>query len=232
MIYLLKGYTQPEEAQGVIILGKSLLEHLNPKYTYHCKEHTLSVKGFVDAYIEWNRSGKRSLSEPKLTNDDCHALKIAAVFHDLGFLDNSVHNEGIAISYAMAAMRDLYKGIPAFEKNADFIRNAVAKYILTTARYLNPPPDKRQAIILDADMVHVGAPDPAEFLMWNKRLRDEYEALDKVYTHKEWLGAQVAFLSKVKFRTAYAKEIGMDKNLKANIKALKDFYKPLIKNAK
>ncbi|HMS43986.1 MAG TPA: hypothetical protein PKE69_27415, partial [Pyrinomonadaceae bacterium] len=92
-----------------------------------------------------------------------------------------------------------------------------------TAR-LKVPVDRRQAIILDADMVHVGASDPADFLEWNKRLRDEYEALGKVYTHKEWLYTQTAFLSKVKFRTAFAKEKGMDKNLKANIRALKDFY--------
>lgn len=228
MIDLLKGYEAPIDVEGVLSLGNSLLGHLDPKYFYHCKAHTLAVKGFVDGYIELNKSDKRPLHEPKLKEWEWASLRIAAMFHDLGFLDSQVHNEGIGIAYAMAAMANLSETHGDF---SDTIKNEVAKYILTTAR-LNAHVDRRQAIILDADMVHCGAPDPDEFLTWNKRLRDEYEALGKVYTDKEWLEAQVAFLSKVKFRTAYAKEIGMDKNLKANIKALKEFYKPLIKNAK
>lgn len=228
MIELLKGYTVPIDAEGVINLGILLSGHLDPKYSYHCPAHTFAVKGFVDGYIEWNASDKRPPQEPKLKEWEWTSFRIAAVFHDLGFLDSAVHNEGIGIAYAMAAMANLSETHGDF---ADTIKNEVAKYILTTAR-LNVPVDRRQAIILDADMVHCGAPDPAEFLMWNKRLREEHEALGRIYSNKEWLDAQVAFLSKVKFRTAYAKEIGMDKNLKANIKALKGFYKPLIKNAK
>jgi len=231
MIDLLKEYTPPIDLEGVLMIGESLLGYLDPKYIYHCKAHTIAVKEFVDGYIQWNENGGHSNSgEPKLKKWEWASFRIAAAFHDLGYLESPVHNEGIGVAYAMAAMRELSDG-DAHGKAADNIKNEVAKYILTTAR-LNAPVDRRQAIILDADMVHCGAPDPSEFLMWNKRLRDEYEALGKVYTDKEWLDAQVAFLSKVKFRTAYAKEIGMDKNLKANIKALKDFYKPLIKNAK
>lgn len=214
----------------VVQYGERLLDELDPKYSYHCKAHSLAVKAFVDGYIEWNTSDNRPLSEPNLKDWEWASFRIAAVFHDLGFLDSPVYNEGIGVAYAMAAMRELSDG-DARGINADFIRNEVAKYILTTAR-LNVSVDKRQAIILDADMVHCGASDPADFLAWNKRLRDEYEALGKAYTHKEWLDAQIAFLSKVKFRTAYAKELGMDKNLKANIAALKAHYKPLIKNAK
>lgn len=230
MIDLLKGYEAPTAVGDVFNHGLRLLSHLDPKYTYHCEEHTLAVKAFIEDYINWNDSDARSPNEPKLKEWEWTALRVAAWYHDIGFLDSPVHNEGIAISYAMAAM-DTFSHKSLYGIFADTIKNEVAKYILTTARF-NIPVDKRQAIILDADMVHVGAPDPDEFLIWNKRLRDEYEALGTVYTHKEWLDAQVAFLSKVKFRTAYAKELGMDKNLKANIAALKAHYKNLIKNAK
>ena len=228
MIELLKANQAYNSVEAILKCGEALLGALDPKYTYHCKAHTLAVKEFIDGYIEWNASDSRPLSEPLLKEWEWSSLRIAAVFHDLGFLDIPVHNEGISVAYAMAAMADLSETHGDF---ADTIKAEVAKYILTTAR-LNVSVDRRQAIILDADMVHCGAPDPAEFLMWNKRLRDEYEALGKIYTDKEWLDAQVAFLSKVKFRTAYAKELGMDKNLKANIAALKAHYKPLIKNAK
>lgn len=217
MIELLKLNQPHNSVEGVLGCGEALLGVLDPKYAYHCPAHSIAVKGFVDDYIKWNASDKRPLHEPRLKEWEWTSLRIAAMFHDLGFLDSPVHNEGIGTAYAMAAMANLSETHGDF---ADTIKNEVAKYILTTAR-LNVPVDRRQAIILDADMVHVGAPDPAEFLMWNKRLRDEYEALGRIYGNKEWLDAQVAFLSKVKFRTAYAKEIGMDKNLKANIKALK-----------
>lgn len=229
MIELLKLNQAHNSVEAILKCGEALLGILDHRYTYHCKAHSLTVNEFVDKYIEWNENGGHSNSgEPKLKEWEWSSLRIAAIFHDLGFLDSPVHNEGIGVAYAMAAMADLSETHGDF---ADTIKAEVAKYILTTAR-LNVSVDRRQAIILDADMVHCGAPDPAEFLMWNKRLRDEYEALGKIYTDKEWLDAQVAFLSKVKFRTAYAKELGMDKNLKANIAALKAHYKPLIKNAK
>ncbi len=203
-------FIEPEKtisvSEDVISYGFQLLDMLSPNLTYHCREHAEKVLGFV----------KDSISEMPYTHK--LSLQIAAVFHDIGFLESYTHNEGIAVAYANYAIDKWSKNRAGKIKSPDIneLKLHVSNLIMTTARFQKKKLSNSQIVILDADMVHCGAPIE-EFIVWNTRLREELRLRGVSYKDKEWFTEQRDFLQTVRFYTRVAKDKGMVKNLRSNL---------------
>lgn len=193
--------------EDVKTFGLSLLDKLDPLYTYHCKEHTLAVSKFIDAYI---------VNSPTyMSREDKTSISIAATFHDVGFLHTHIHNEGIGVTYALQTTSKVRTDVPTLNR----IMNSIYNLIMVTNRLREPINDLEKAI-LDADMVHLGNKD---FLIWNNNLRIELEKLKVVYTDAEWGISQLKFLESHQYYTQYAKRI-LEPQKKLNVQSFKERY--------
>ncbi len=159
-----------------------LSSQLNPHYYYHNLRHTLDV-------IENTQIiGKAEGLEPI----DLWVLKIAALFHDTGFLDQRKHHE--------------IAGVEFFKKQVDFkldnnLIEKISNCILATQMPQNPK-NLLECVICDADLDYLGRNDFEEIGL---DLFQELKYCNEIATETEWDEMQVKFLQYHIFHTHYSK---------------------------
>ncbi len=159
-----------------------LSSQLNPHYYYHNLRHTLDV-------IENTQIiGKAEGLEPI----DLWVLKIAALFHDTGFLDQRKHHE--------------IAGVEFFKKQVDFkldnnLIEKISNCILATQMPQNPK-NILECVICDADLDYLGRNDFEEIGL---DLFQELKYCNEIATETEWDEMQVKFLQHHIFHTHYSK---------------------------
>ncbi len=159
-----------------------LSSQLNPHYYYHNLRHTLDV-------IENTQIiGKAEGLEPI----DLWVLKIAALFHDTGFLDQRKHHE--------------IAGVEFFKKQVDFkldnnLIEKISNCILATQMPQNPK-NLLECVICDADLDYLGRNDFEEIGL---DLFQELKYCNEIATETEWDEMQVKFLQNHIFHTHYSK---------------------------
>lgn len=158
------------------IIKSSILARLRnelPKNLYyHCREHTEDV---LDAAI--NIAKKEGVTEHEL-----FLLKVAALFHDTGFL--IVHRGHEEHSCIVAK-----EALPEFGLSADEI-NQVCEMIMATKLPQNPH-NKLSEILCDADLDYLGRDD---FFTIGNTLFDEMMDFRFIKNEKEWNRLQLKFL--------------------------------------
>ena len=155
-------------------------KHLDKRYTYHNKAHTLEVCNAVKLFAE---------QTPDLPQETCFALKIAAIFHDFGYLESSFDNEKLVLPYI--------KKFGSCAGIADSILLAANDMILETAFPYKPftPAGK---LLCDADIEYIGREC---FCEQAKLFRRELASDNIVYTEKEWWSFELKFLQENTFFT-------------------------------
>ena len=152
---------------------------------YHNLNHTLEV---LDV------SYQISLAE-NITLDEIEIIKIAAWFHDTGYVVGCEGHEKQSALYAKDYL--LNESYP--EDRIELVAGCI-----NATRIPQSPKNKIEEILCDADLHHLGLPSSdarAELL------RQEIELLKNItFTDKEWFSLSVNFLKQHKYFTNYAKE--------------------------
>lgn len=162
----------------------ALLTHeLDSRYAYHGLRHTQDV---IEQCVQIGQALGCSEEEIDL-------LKVAALFHDLGFLAvRKGHEEESAKMFKASA-----DGFLAL----NFIE-IISSCILATTMPQNPK-NKLEQIICDADLDYLGRED---FPVISQDLFNEMLACGELNDQRKWDEIQVVFLDKHHFHTSYNQE--------------------------
>jgi HD superfamily phosphodiesterase len=183
------------------ILSK-LKKELSHTLTYHGYHHTLDV---VDAADKIAVAEKISKSQIKL-------LRIAAFFHDAGFIYIYKNHEEKGCEMAKEFLPGFGFGIKQIE--------AICGMIMAT-KIPQSPKNKLEEIIADADLDYLGRD---EVYVVAQTLFEELKVHANLTDEKKWNSMQVSFLKSHHYHTSYAirlrgpkKEIYLEQ-LQANLK--------------
>ncbi|MCB0820064.1 MAG: HD domain-containing protein [Bacteroidetes bacterium] len=164
---------------------KRLKDEINPNYTYHCLNHVLDV-------IE---AAERIAKAESVDESSLQIVKIAALYHDIGFLFQRKEHE--AKSAEMFSEEALRFGL------GDEVIIQITGCIMATKIPQNPQ-NLLEQIVCDADLDYLGRDDYdsiADTLYNEMSLAGELSDLEK------WKQIQIQFLSNHNFHTAYSKNL-------------------------
>ena len=162
-----------------LILDK-LVNELPENLYYHNINHTLDVYESVSAIAKLEGVNKT----------DFKLLRIAAIYHDAGFLIDRHNHEEHSCDMAR-------KYLPQFNYAAEEI-NTICTIIMATKMPQNPK-SHLEEIICDADLDYIGRSD---FFNLSKRLYKEMIATEAINNWEEWISLQEVFLNQHHFFTA------------------------------
>lgn len=169
----------------VYVLMIKKLENGLPNYlTYHKLNHTIGVIEAVEHLA----------NKENVTGDDLVILKTAALFHDVGFLENHHNHEEISCNYAR-------KYLPEYEYTHDQITR-ICEIIMAT-KLPQTPVDHLGEILADADLYYLGTNN---YKVNAENLFKEYKKLGIVKTASEWQVKQIEFLNSHSYFTDTAKK--------------------------
>jgi uncharacterized protein len=158
-----------------------LVHNLPPHLTYHNVAHTKYV---IEKAITIGE--EENLSEP-----DLELLKIAALFHDIGYIDKSNNHEEIG---------------------CEMVRNNLGKYgldnreiekicgMIMATKIPQKPNNLLEKILADADLEYLGTDSYATI---SKGLYQEILYFNPSLTKQYWIEIQIDFLSKHHFHTDF-----------------------------
>ncbi len=131
-----------------------------------------------------------------LSDDEMEQLKIAALFHDMGYLESSVDHEERSAVIAEKFLKEKNYPSNSIEEVKRFIRATKLKHT---------PKDDLERIIMDADLSHLGRKNYLQTTY--KYLKDEIsDAQKESLTDKDWAESCFSFLKAHEFMTDYAKK--------------------------
>lgn len=169
----------------VYVLMIKKLENGLPNYlTYHKLNHTIGVIEAVEHLA----------NAEKVLGDDFTILKTAALFHDVGFLENHHNHEEISCNYAR-------KYLPDFEYSHAQV-SRICDIIMAT-KLPQTPTDHLGEILADADLFYLGTNN---YKVNAENLFKEYKKLGIVKTASEWQVKQIEFLNSHSYFTDTAKK--------------------------
>ena len=160
-----------------------LLEEKLPEYFYyHSLEHTKYVLEKVQEIAKY---------ELILDEHDLLLLKIAALYHDVGYIVSNINHE--VESCKILQEHQDFLGLD--NKDLDVIK----RMIMATKIPQNPK-NNLECIIADADLEYLGTND---FKRIGDLLFKELKYLDSSLTPQKWLSVQIDFLDNHRYYTAY-----------------------------
>jgi len=167
-----------EEIENAVL---KKLETLSPDLTYHSREHTRDVV----------RQSERIAHEESITDQrKVFVLKIAALYHDTGFIETYSNHEEKS---CQIFLRDSL----SFGLNPSEIKE-ITELIMVT-KIPQQPKNLLQRIICDADLDYLGRDD---FEKIGEKLRQEFLVYGVVQSDEEWDRLQLKFLTSHKYHTA------------------------------
>lgn len=159
--------------------------HSNPILTYHTTNHTVDVLRCCERIaLEEGITNKKSLL----------LLKIAALYHDTGFL---LAYKGHEEKSCELVTKDL---ISLDFEDADV--DAICSMIMAT-KIPQSPKNHLEEIICDADLDYLGRDDFEEI---SNHLRNEFFQLGVVKSEEEWMQLQISFFESHRYFTRSARE--------------------------
>ncbi len=172
------GNMDPQGARA-FVLGK-LEAELPVHRTYHSLEHTLDVYASVIDIAE----------KEGVTGEGLELLKVAALYHDVGFTEQDREHEDVGCRIA----RDTLPGFGFTGAQTEKICDMIASTHIPQA-----PRNKLARILCDADLDYLGRSD---FRSIGATLFKEMKHYGVLKTELEWNQLQVRFLERHKYFTA------------------------------
>lgn len=161
------------------------LEQDLPEYlTYHNAHHTAFV---VEKAIMLAK-------EENITGKDLELVKIAALYHDTGFLSGHLEHEDLGCQIAAEELPYLL--------TTDELDKICG--MITATKIPQTPHNLLEKIVADADLFYLGTPNYQKF---SKELFLELKHFDPLIDDDKWLEIQVKFLSSHSYHTTYGKKI-------------------------
>jgi uncharacterized protein len=166
--------------QNIRALVCEKLNSLNTDLTYHNKDHTMDVV---------NQCERIAKDEGVEEGNDLYLLKIAALYHDTGFLKTYFNHEEMSC-------RIFLEDAALFNFSKED-RQLVQDLIMAT-KLPQTPKTLLEKIICDADLDYLGRPD---FFKIGAGLRREFLRYEIIPSDKEWDQLQVKFLTTHQYHT-------------------------------
>ena len=172
-----------EKVKSIVV---NKLSALSSDLTYHCLDHTLDVV----------MQSARIAAEEKITNRrDLLLLKIAALYHDTGFLHTYAAHELKSCEIFLADADAL--NITSEEKTI------ICNLIMAT-QIPQVPVTLLEKIICDADLDYLGRED---FFSIGDNLRKEFLRFKIVANDEQWELLQMNFLQNHQYHTRSSKKL-------------------------
>lgn len=154
-----------------------------PKYlTYHNLDHTAYV---LDQAVFLAK-------ESHVTDQDLHLLKLAALFHDTGFIDNPKDHEEKGCKIAESYLAESYSPEEL---------GKIYGMILAT-KIPQSPSTHLESILADADLEYLGTD---LFDQIGQTLYQELKHFNPDFTGQAWDELQLVFLQKHHYHTEYCR---------------------------
>jgi predicted metal-dependent HD superfamily phosphohydrolase len=184
--------------QNIKALVSDKLNGLNPNLTYHNEEHTM------DVVKQCERIAKDEGIED---GTELFLLKVAALYHDTGFLKTYFSHEEMSCRIFMedAALFNFS------EEDKDLVKS-----LIMATRLPQTPKTLLEKIICDADLDYLGRTD---FFTIGEGLRTEFMRYSIIHSDKEWEELQVKFLTNHRYHTESSRRCREDQK-QANIAKL------------
>ncbi len=161
-----------------------ILESKMPKLQYHNIDHIYDVLNSSLLIAEHER----------VTADEIKLLRLAALYHDAGFVHSPKNHEEKGASMAR-------EFLPAFGLSDEQI-SMISNMVLAT-RIPQSPTNMLDKILCDADLDYLGRVD---FYEIGGRLFEELKAQGVVETEREWNLVQKTFLESHRYHTRFSRE--------------------------
>lgn len=174
--------------KGYIKLRRHLLHilqtELSEQYVYHGIAHTLDVMHVCNLYI---RRENVSREEAKL-------LRLAALFHDIGFTVAHQNHEQNSIELAVTLMTQ-------YGFSAAHIRSV--KGLIQATCVPQNPKTFLEKLLCDADLDYLGRDDYYEI---SNKLYQELKTFKLISYKEEWKQQQISFLKAHTYHTQFARK--------------------------
>lgn len=178
--------TSPDSAGAVAHALARLRAELAPTLTYHNIWHTEA--DVIPAALRLARLCSIPEAETRL-------LAVAAAYHDIGFIDQSLEHEQASIEMAAQAL-------PAYGFVPEQIEHIAS--LIRATRLPQTPHTRLEEILADADLDVLGRED---FFERNEQLYLEFNTRNPPMTRREWYAAQIGFLQGHTYFTAAARAL-------------------------
>jgi TolB-like protein/predicted metal-dependent HD superfamily phosphohydrolase len=160
------------------------LEAEMPKLPYHNIDHIHDVLNAALAIAK----------HEGVSDDEIKLVRLAALFHDAGFIESSSNHEERGAKMA----REI---LPAYGLQKEQIE-MISKMIMAT-RLPQTPETKLERILCDADLDYLGRDD---YYQISGHLLEEMKINNVVETEREWNIMQKTFLESHRFHTDFSKQ--------------------------
>lgn len=179
-----------------------LESNLAPWLKYHSSEHTKYV--LAKAILIADKEG--------ISGEELCLLKIAALYHDTGFMISPKNHEAISCEIAKKELKE-------FGLKSDEI-STICGMILAT-KIPQQPTNKLERIIADADLEYLGTD---RFIEFGNRLYEELLHEIPDLNLEQWNEIQYNFISKHHYHTDFCKQHRKQKKLE-NLEMLKESFR-------
>ena|ERR1700722_2295494 len=172
----------PEFEKAEVFILSALEDGLSPLLSYHNVHHTLDV---LDAAM-------KIAAAEKISSEDIKLLRVAALFHDAGFIHTYRDHEKKGCEMAK-------EYLPSFqftEQQIDIICG-----MIQATKIPQDPHTKLEEVIADADLDYLGREDVYSIA---QTLFDEFKIHGLVNSAEEWNPFQLNFLKQHRYHTAYS----------------------------
>ncbi|HEU4324910.1 MAG TPA: HD domain-containing protein [Roseiflexaceae bacterium] len=194
---------QPDYERAREYALRRLRQDLSPLLSYHSLAHT------CDEVLPASERYARLLD---VGNDDLLLLRTAALYHDIGFVEQAVEHEAAGARIAATVL-------PRFGYHDTQIRQICAMIMAT--RLPQSPNTLLEAILADADLDMLGRED---YLARNRALRAEWAIQGRTLSDPEWYADQLAFICKHHYWTEAAQSLrnpGKQRNIQTVLQLLR-----------
>ncbi len=182
-------------------MAKAVLESLPSDLSFHNIAHTKYVVEGVEII------GKRSYD---LSKEEIEILKIAAWYHDTGYIKQKKNHEKLSQKLAEQYLKTTNYSPDKIRKVCDCIRATDLD---------KTPKTKLEKVLCDADLRHLSDPNYLKFAeLLRKELEDHF---NYSFTDRQWLEGNVSFLSDHRYHTPYGHDV-LEKRKQVNITKLKN----------
>ncbi|CAM4228554.1 HD domain-containing protein [Gillisia limnaea] len=160
-----------------------LEQDLPGSLAYHNAHHTKYVVEMAEKLAVYEN----------ITGRDLQLVKLAALYHDTGFLLHREEHESLG---CQIASRDLEGTLTTAELGK------VCGMIAAT-KIPQRPKNKMEKIVADADLFYLGT---SNYKKYSQKLYLELKHFDPSINEEKWLKIQIDFLSSHSYHTDYARE--------------------------